>query len=121
MITTTFLVPWLAERSGGLARESVTLKLAMRPESEVDLKLQPAYAEFGREWITVLASPGEIRIVLNATGAEPERRERLATMKRRVLELVGDGAFTDDASKSLERVVGELLAKYLRVAAGLPL
>ena len=70
-----FLVPWLSRKTGGIARESVTLKLAMRPESEVDQQLEPAYAEFGREWITVLASAGEIKIVLNASGPEAERSE----------------------------------------------
>jgi nicotinamide-nucleotide amidase len=105
-----FLVPWLSRKTGGIARESVTLKLAMRPESEVDQQLEPAYAEFGREWITVLASAGEIKIVLNASGPEAERRDRLAAMKGRVLALVGDAVFTDDAAKSLERVIGDLLA-----------
>jgi nicotinamide-nucleotide amidase len=104
-----FLRPWLAARTGGVARESVTLKIAMRPESEIDQKLEPAYRELGREWITVLASPGEIRIVLNADGGENERRARLARMKARVLELVGEQVFTDDASASLEAVVGHLL------------
>lgn len=112
-----FLRPWLASRTGDVARESVTLKLAMRPESEVDQQLEPAYAEFGREWITVLASAGEIRIVLNATGSEAERGARLAAMKGRVLALVGDAVFTDDAAKSVERVVGDLLAAAGRSVA----
>lgn len=112
-----YLTPWLARHAGGVARGSVTLKLAMRPESEVDERLAPAYAEFGREWITVLASAGEIRIVLNAIGPEAERQARLAAMKARTLELVGESVFTDDAVLSLEQVVGALLAAANRQVA----
>ena len=112
-----FLAPWLAARAGSSAIESVTLKIAMRPESEIDQKLEPAYRELGREAITVLASPGEIRIVLNAGGAEAPRRARLAAMKARVLELVGEHVYTDAAGATLESVVGRLLRDSRRTVA----
>lgn len=112
-----YLRPWLEARSGGAQRESVTLKIAMRPESEIDQKLEPAYRELGAEWITVLASPGEIRIVLVADGVETERRHRLERMKGRVLELVGENVFTDEASATLESVVGGLLRERGRTVA----
>jgi nicotinamide-nucleotide amidase len=104
------LEPWLAERAEGAARERATLYTALRPESDVDRDLGPAYEEFGREPITVLASPGEVRVRLTASGPEAERRARLAAMTRRVRELLGDSVYGEGEDCSLERVVGELLA-----------
>src|SRR5947209_6740439 len=37
------LEPWLAMRSGGIARQSVTLKMAGLPESVVEERIAPAY------------------------------------------------------------------------------
>lgn len=105
-----FLVPWLARSSPGIARETWTIKVAMRPESEVDQALAPAYAAFGREWITVLAGAGEVRVLLTAAGGEAERRERLAEMRERTLALLGDGVFGEGAETTLESVVARLLA-----------
>lgn len=104
-----FLAPWLGERSGGAARETWTIKIAMRPESEVDQALAPAYEEFDARWITVLAGAGEVRVLLTAVGGEGERRERLATMRRRVLALLGEGVFGEGAETTLEGVVVGLL------------
>lgn len=105
-----FLVPWLERKTGGAARETWTIKVAMRPESEVDLALAPAYAEFGQEWMTVLAGAGEVRVLLTAVGSESARRERLAAMRARTLELLGDGVFGEGAETTLEGVVARLLA-----------
>lgn len=106
-----FLVPWLERRTGGAVRETWTIKVAMRPESEVDLALAPAYSEFGQEWMTVLAGAGEVRVLLTAVGAEGERRERLATMRARTLALLGDGVFGEGAETTLEAVVARLLTE----------
>ncbi len=105
------LVPWLARRSPGTARETWTIKVAMRPESEVDQSLGPAYEEFGREWITVLAGAGEVRVLLTAAGADGERLERLAAMRARTLVLLGEAVFGEGAGTSLEAVVAALLAE----------
>jgi nicotinamide-nucleotide amidase len=107
------LEPWLAARAGrvGLSgRERRTLRVAMRPESEVDERLEPVYAEFGREALTLLASAGEVRIRLLAAGPEPERRARLELMARRARACLGDWVFGEGEETSLEAVVGELLA-----------
>lgn len=104
-----FLVPWLERRSGGAARETWTIKVAMRPESEIDQALAPAYTEFGQEWMTVLAGAGEVRVLLTAVGNERERRERLARMRQRTLALLGDGVFGEGAETTLESVVARLL------------
>jgi len=103
--------PWLAVRSGGAAVEYAVLKTAMRPESEVDRRLEPAYEAFGRAPITVLAAPGEVRVRLSARGGESERRARLEAMRGTVRELLGDSIFSEDARATLEAVVGGLLVE----------
>ncbi|HEX2224069.1 MAG TPA: competence/damage-inducible protein A [Thermoanaerobaculia bacterium] len=103
------LEPWLAERSGGTAREHALLKVACLPESAVEERILPAYEEFGREWITILASAGDIRLQVTAAGFEAERRERLAAIKARLRELVGDAVYSEREEETLEVVAGALL------------
>jgi nicotinamide-nucleotide amidase len=103
--------PWLESRSGGTALEYAVLKVASRAESEVDGWLEPAYADFGRERITVLAGVGEIKVRLAATGPEAERRARLDSMRARVRGLLGDALYGEGAETTLEQVVGERLAE----------
>jgi nicotinamide-nucleotide amidase len=105
----TYLEPWLAARSGGIGRETVTLKVASMAESAVEERILPAYEEFGREWITILASPSDIRLRLTAAGPEAERRARLGVMKARLKELVGDAVYAETEEDTLEIVVGRLL------------
>jgi nicotinamide-nucleotide amidase len=85
------------------------LKVASLPESAVEERIGAAYEEFGRESISVLAKPGEIRIQFWASGDEGERRERLAAMAARLGGLVGPAVFTDDPDAELEAVLGALL------------
>ena len=103
------LTPWLAARSGGVGRETAVLKIASLPESEVEERILPAYEDFGREHITILSSPGEIRLQATAAGPEPERKERLAVMVERLSGLVGDAVFATREEDTLETVVGALL------------
>jgi nicotinamide-nucleotide amidase len=103
------LEPWLAERSGGIARETAVLKIAGLPESVVEERIEPAYQEFGREAITILASAGEIRLQATAAGAEAERRARLRAMVDRLAELAGDAVYATREEDTLESVVGDLL------------
>jgi len=103
------LEPWLAARSGGVARETAVLKIAGLPESVVEERIAPAYEEFSREAITILASVGEIRLQATAEGPEPERRARLTAMVARLGELAGDAVYTTREADTLESVVGDLL------------
>jgi len=103
------LEPWLAARSGGVARETAVLKIAGLPESVVEERIAPAYEEFGREAITILANVGEIRLQVTAAGPEPERRARLKAMVERLAGLAGDAVFTTREEDTLESVVGDLL------------
>ncbi|HTQ79072.1 MAG TPA: CinA family nicotinamide mononucleotide deamidase-related protein, partial [Thermoanaerobaculia bacterium] len=105
------LDPWLAAHSGGIARESVTLKIAGVPESEVEERIAPAYAEFGREAITILAGGGEIKLIASAAGPEKERTERLELMAQRLASLAGDSVYTRRAEDTLEGVIGDLLRR----------
>jgi nicotinamide-nucleotide amidase len=105
------LAPWLAERAGGEARETVSLKVACVPESELEERIAPAYAEFGREHISVLARPGEVMVRATAGGPETARRARLAAMADRLAELIGPEVFTRDGERTLEAVVVDLLAE----------
>jgi len=104
-----YLDPWLAERSGGVGRETATLKIAGLPESAVEERVSPAYAEFGRESITILASPSDIRLRATAEGTDDERRARLAAMTSRLAELAGDAVYAFREEDTMESVVGGLL------------
>lgn len=105
------LEPWLAERSGGRGRERGFLKVSGLPESTIEERLAPAYAEYGREAISVLAKPGEVLLQFWAEGTEEERRSRLAELSSRLRELVGPAVFTDDPQEDLAAVVLALLAR----------
>ncbi len=101
--------PWLAANTSGAVRETRVLKVTGVPESDLEEKIAPSYAEFGREAITVLAKPGDVTLRYTATGDEATRAARLATMGARLRELVGSAVYTD-REESLEAVVGRLFA-----------
>lgn len=106
------LEPWLRQTTGndgssGLVRQ--VLKIASRPESEIEEKIAPLYERFGRRGVTVLAAPGEVGIHLQADGSD-DGRTRLAAMRELLDDLVGELVFTADADDTLEAVVGRLLA-----------
>ncbi len=105
------LLPWLEENTDpdeGLER--TVLKIASRPESEIEERIAPAYERFGRGNISILASAGEIQLHLTARGGTDERRARLAALREHLHELLGAMIFTDDAEETLEARVGSLLS-----------
>lgn len=107
------LEPWLAERAAAEAENGVTrgvVKVACVAESDVEERLGPLYRRFGREAISVLASPGEVKVHVSARGAAAERQAKVDEMRRAVLDAVGSAAFVD-RDVSLESVVGELLER----------
>lgn len=103
------LEPWLAARSGGSSRETAVLKVAGLPESMVEERIAPAYAEFGRQSITILARPGDVRLLATAAGPPAERQARLREMTARLAALVGDAVYAWREEDTLESVVGSLL------------
>ncbi len=117
----THLRPWLQKHAsaGGnqKAIERAVLKVACLPESEVEQRIFPAYEEFGREWITILGSPGEVTLHLKTQGKKDHCQKQLQTMQERMRKLVGDAIFTDKADASLEHIVGELLTSQKKTLA----
>lgn len=108
------LEPWLqghAERSGvvGGGIETWTLRVACLAESELEERIAPAYGEFGRHDITVLASAGDILLKASAAGHAEARHARLRAMQSRLAELVGDAVYAWRESDDLETVVGRAL------------
>jgi nicotinamide-nucleotide amidase len=104
------LLPWLAEHASGDARETRVLKVACVPESELEERIAPAYQEFDRESITVLAKPADITVRATAGGAPEERRQLLDRMVERLAALIGDAIYAFEDT-SLEAVVGRLLTE----------
>ncbi|MGB6991652.1 MAG: competence/damage-inducible protein A [Thermoanaerobaculia bacterium] len=109
----TSLVPWLQQNSDGEQTETRVVKVSCVAESVVEERIQPAYEEFGREAISVLAAAGDIQVRVVATGLTEERTARLGEMVDRIEDLVGSAAYSRDLDGTLESVVGELL-----IAAG---
>ncbi len=103
-----YVEPWLVAHAPGGGIETAVLKVACLPESEVEERIAPAYAELGRERVTVLAKPGEIRIEVTARGTVEARRAELASALARLRELLGAVVFSDE-DEELEAVVGGLL------------
>jgi len=113
----THLEPLLEVAGGGAEIETRTLKAACLGESALEERLAPAYAEFGRESISVLSSPGEVSIQLTATGAAESRRSWLTKAAQRITELVGEAIFSQRGDLSLEEVVGRALREAGRTVS----
>jgi nicotinamide-nucleotide amidase len=106
------LEPWLRERLGEATDgvDRAVFKISSRPESEIEERIAPLYERFGRDGVSVLASPGEVQVHLSVRGPQEERRARLAAMREQLREVAGDLAFTEDEGETLEAVVGRMLA-----------
>jgi nicotinamide-nucleotide amidase len=103
------LVPWLRERANGAGIETWALRVACVAESDIEERIAPAYSEFGRDPITVLASAGDVLLKVSAGGSAASRRSRLEAMQRRLAELVGDAVYSWSEEDHLETIVGRLL------------
>ncbi len=103
------LEPWLEEETQGEAVETRVLRIACVGESTLEERILPAYTEFGREALSVLASAGEIQVRVTATGHSKDRSVALDSMTRRLRQLIGDSVYAEGQGSSLESVVGSLL------------
>ena len=106
------LEPWLEARSDGKELETRILRVACVGESTLEERILPAYSEFGREALSVLASVGEIQVRVTAGGRAEERASHLDAMTRRLRQLIGDNVYSEESETSLEKVVGHLLLKH---------
>ncbi len=104
------VAPWLAKRRPGAVLETRFLKVAGVPESTLEERLAPFYAEFGSAGLTILSRPGIITLRLTAGGAAAERRAWLAGRGAALERLLGDDVFSHEAEGTLESEVGRLLA-----------
>ena len=101
--------PWLRERAEGREIEQGCLKVACMAESVLDDRLAPFYAEYGTEAVTILASKGDLTLLVDVAGSAEERRSALDQRIERLRDLVGDSVYGCRVDDSLEAVVGEAL------------
>ncbi len=105
-----YVLPVLEERNAGRRRLSRTLILSGVIESEVESRVRRLYERFGRENITILASMGIVRLILNAAGTPEEAEARLSRMEVAFREVLGQDLAGVDAS-GLEEIVLEMLRR----------
>ncbi|MEM8995389.1 MAG: competence/damage-inducible protein A [Acidobacteriota bacterium] len=103
------LRPWLESRLGEASLERRVIKVAGVGESHLEELLAPVYERFGGEAIAVLASPGEVRVVIQAQGSPAERAAELDPMAEAIRSAVGRPVFGEGADATLEGVVIESL------------
>ena len=96
------LEPWLEAKSDGEGLETRILRVACVGESTLEERILPAYTEFGREALSVLASVGEIQVRVTAGGRAEERASHLDAMTRRLRQLIGDNVYSEGSETSLE-------------------
>lgn len=102
------LVPWLSERSRDeWMMEQLEVKVAALPESVVEERLAPVYEVFGNAAVSVLASPGEVRVRVRAHG--PAAARTLEAARSLVESSVGAAVYGVGGEASLEATVGEML------------
>ena len=116
VLTREALEPWLAAHSGSRQPlRQVELRVACLPESLVEERIAGVYELLGSDRVSVLASPGDIRIRLRPPeGVDPD-----ATLDRAIEVVragVGDALFSE-RGEDLEQVVVDLLISERRGAA----
>ncbi len=104
-ILTAHLLPRWAGRAGVVTR---TLRLAGVYESQVEQRVSPLYGRFGRERVTILASRGQVSLVLSASG--PGAGEDLAEMDAAFTAAAGSDLFGSDDETLAGVVLGLLRA-----------
>lgn len=100
------LVPWLAETTGAKPLMRRVLKITGATESGVEQRLGDFYRRWDTHHTSILASPGEIQLHLQASGDEAGRI--ISEMEQQLREIFGVMIFGVD-EESLEKVCGDLL------------
>jgi nicotinamide-nucleotide amidase len=109
----TFVLPALADRTGGARLFRRSLGIAGRPESLVEEVTQPVYARWTSELppivTTILAAPGQVELHLSLVTTDERFAERRLSAAAAELEAVLGGAVFSTDGRSLGEVVGGLL------------
>jgi nicotinamide-nucleotide amidase len=104
----------LAARAAGERLHRATIFVAMRGESLVEEVVQPIYTRWTAETppivTTILASPSQVELHLTLRSADDEdARRRLDAARDALTAALGGAVFSTDG-RTLEQVVGDLLA-----------
>ncbi|MCP4897506.1 MAG: CinA family nicotinamide mononucleotide deamidase-related protein [bacterium] len=110
------LVPELEARCGQKHHLERTLLLGGVVESETEARVRKLYDRFGRENVTILASFGLIRLVLNAEGEGESVQRQLDEMEAAFREVLGHDIAGVDATGLEEVVVNALRSRGQTVA-----
>jgi nicotinamide-nucleotide amidase len=102
------LVPWLAKTTGAEPLLRRVLRITGATESGVEQRLGDFYRRWDTHHTSILASPGEIQLHLQASGGEASRI--VGEMERQLRDVFGVMIFGVD-DESLESVVGRLLSE----------
>ena len=87
-----------------------TFRIAGMGESDLDLLIAPVYAKYTNPVTTVLSAPGDLFVILRASGeTEDEASELLREVGQAIVDLLGDRIYTEDEKETLDGVVGRLL------------
>jgi len=111
-----YVIPYLAERSGGTAIRSVVLRVTGEGESAVEVRIKDLIRGTAPT-IAPYAKLGEVHLRITAKGSPEAVQEQLARGEALVRERLGDLVYGVD-EQTLEAVVGEMLkARGLTIAA----
>lgn len=107
----TELGPWLAAHPASSSpREQVELRVACLPESLVEERIAAVYGILGRERVSVLAGPGDVRVRLRPPDPKGAAAKQLLARALAAARLgIGD-ALVSERGEDLEVVVLALLA-----------
>jgi len=114
----THVVPRLKKKTaGGVVYRTKRLFVAGLPESVVEQKVGAVYRNVDNPRTTILASPGQVEIHLNAQGRSASEADRAnEALAKEMRMALGERIFSE-RGESLEEVVGRLLTeKSLTIA-----
>lgn len=90
-----------------------TFRIAGMGESDLDALIAPVYSKYTNPVTTVLSAPGDLFVILRATGEnEREADDLLREVGNPISELLGQRVYTEDGNETLEAVVGRMLRKH---------
>lgn len=102
-------VPRLGESALPAHIATRTLKIAMLPESQCDLRIAPVYTKYTDVQTTILAGAGDIEIDLRASAQTVEEAQhRVDKLADEIEDELGDHVYSN-RGESLEQIVGYYL------------